>query len=197
MKNILKIFNTRKNKSQGESGFTLVETLVAVAIFASAITALISITARGINDNVFVKNKLIASYLSQEGIELVRNIRDTNAVYAFDPASAWGSFIIEVNSCYTGDPDNEPFPVLCTIDGSSDVLTPVSCVGGVCPSLKYDDVTGSYGYILGEESIFTRSIGIEGISPEEVLVTSYVTWTQGRRTHTTSYQYTLFNWFSI
>jgi type II secretory pathway pseudopilin PulG len=66
----------KKNK-----GFTLVETLVAISIFTVSILGLISILASGVSDISYAKQKIVASYLAQEGIEYVRNMRDTAVLY--------------------------------------------------------------------------------------------------------------------
>lgn len=204
-------FNNHKSKFKQNSservnlvgGFTLVETLVAVAIFASAITALISITARGINDNVFVKNKLIAGYLAQEGVELVVNIRDSNAVDLGAIAGvAWSSFLTEVRDCYTPNIDSVEFPKTCMIDGSNPPSFFIqSCSNGDCLPLRYNPSLGVYGYSGIEESPFTRSISILSVpannpASSEVFIKSEVSWKQGNRTHSTSYYYNLFDWFS-
>jgi prepilin-type N-terminal cleavage/methylation domain-containing protein len=180
---------------KNEKGFTLVETLVAVAIFATSITGLISITARGINDTVFVKNKLTASYLAQEGVEIIRSMRDTSALVSLD-ASYWSEFITSpgyIDSCYSTNGTNS-----CYIDGSAQALVALPCSDeGVCPVMKYNQDQNSYGYSSLEDSIFTRKITIVpvgGSGSSEILINSEVSWTQGSRTFTTSFQYNLFNW---
>mgnify|MGYP001157460790 CR=1 FL=1 len=184
------------NLSLNNKGFTLVETLVAIAIFATSVTGLISITARGINDNVYVKNKLLASYLSQEGVELVRNMRDNSILSQV----SWAQFLASpdwVGNCY--DTFNNDVNA-CYIDGSVSQVTAESCVNGVCATpLSLDPVSSRYTYYSIYPSPFTRTITIRPISSgnnEEVLVNSIVEWKQGTRTHQVSYQYNLLNWFN-
>jgi prepilin-type N-terminal cleavage/methylation domain-containing protein len=190
----MKIFNIKNNK---ESGFTLVETLVAVAIFATSIAGLISITARGINDNVFVKNKLIAGYLAQEGVELVRNMRDTAVLP--ENNIPWQIFLQDENNWVGNCYDDLPGINACYIDGSISELSALPCdENGTCPKLRFDSQTSRYTYSVITDSNFTRTITIRPIengNNEEVIVNSIVEWTQGSNTHQVSYQYNLFNWF--
>jgi len=64
--------------STSQQAFTLIETMVALAIFSVSVVSLIAMTSQGIANVSLAKNKLIASYLAQEGIEVVRNDRDSN-----------------------------------------------------------------------------------------------------------------------
>ncbi len=189
------------NKGSSSAGFTLVETLVAVAIFATSVTGLISITARGINDNIYVKNKLIAAHLAEEGVELVRNMRDTS-VLSEDPVS-WTMFLSDTNDwvghCYADSPGATD---ACYIDGSVGALEAYECVNGgldgSCIPLGFDSDISRYTYTTITDSIFTRTITIRPIAAantEEVIVNSVVSWTQGSNNHQVSYQYNLFNWF--
>jgi Tfp pilus assembly protein PilV len=74
-------------------GFTLVETLVAISIFTMSILGMISILASGVSDISYAKQKIAASYLAQEGIEYVRNMRDTAVLYnATDAQHGWDAF---------------------------------------------------------------------------------------------------------
>ncbi len=182
-------------------GFTLVETLVAIAIFATSVTGLISITARGINDNVFVKNKLIASHLAEEGVEIVRNMRDTSVLP--ENAVGWTMFLSDTNDwvghCYADSPGATD---ACYIDASVGALTVNECVtgglDGACPPIGFDSSTSRYTYNTITDSIFTRTITIRPIeagNTEEVIVNSVVSWTQGSNGYQVSYQYNLFNWF--
>jgi prepilin-type N-terminal cleavage/methylation domain-containing protein len=77
-------------KTITQQGFTIVETLVALSIFSVAVIALISVTISGSSGATYVKNKLTASYLAQEGIEMVRNLRDTASF--IDPQNTWNLF---------------------------------------------------------------------------------------------------------
>lgn len=185
------------NISLNNKGFTLVETLVAIAIFATSVTGLISITARGINDNVYVKNKLIASYLSQEGVELVRNIRD-NSLLSQTPVT-WTEFLTSTDwagNCY----DTFNGINACYIDGAVGEVVATSCVDGDCSDpLGLEPSTSRYTYFTIYDSPFTRTITIRPIEAgnnEEVLVNSIVEWKQGSNNYKVSYQYNLLNWFN-
>ncbi len=79
-----------KKKNKLNRGFTLVETLVAISIFTMSLLGLMSILASGISDTNYAKQKIVASYLAQEGIEHTRNIRDTHVLY--DGSSGWTNF---------------------------------------------------------------------------------------------------------
>jgi len=61
-----------------------------LSIFSVAVIALISVTISGSSGATYVKNKLTASYLAQEGIEMVRNLRDTASF--IDPQNTWDLF---------------------------------------------------------------------------------------------------------
>lgn len=168
----------------------MVETLVAIAIFATSITALISITARGINDNVYVKDKLTASHLAAEGIEFVRNLRDR--LVLVDLSSSWESFGANMAPCVNDGS--------CYMGWWSDysVSPPISCQGsdGSCPVLNYDPDFGLYGYEFITQSKFTRTITAEVLgSGQEMVITSTVSWTHGQRQHSVSYTYNLLNWY--
>src|SRR3990170_1749725 len=81
----------QRGPTSGSRGFTLIETLVALVIFTTSITVLISVTGSGVANTNYAKNKFIASYLAQEGVEMVRNIRDNAWL---DPAGGgWSKFI--------------------------------------------------------------------------------------------------------
>ena len=92
----MKRFFGQKNKRS--RAFTLVETLVAISIFTVSLLGLMSILAQGIADTNYAKRKIIASYLAQEGIEYIRNFRDTYVLY-YDPASTNNGWI-EFNKQY-------------------------------------------------------------------------------------------------
>ncbi|MFA5932066.1 MAG: type II secretion system protein [Candidatus Paceibacterota bacterium] len=90
----MKLFFKKINKkSKLNKGFTLVETLVSISIFTMSILGLLVILSGSITDTGYAKKKMAASYLAQEGIEYVRNLRDTAVLYnTTSPQAGWDSF---------------------------------------------------------------------------------------------------------
>jgi len=79
-------------------GFTLVETLVAISIFTVSILGLVAVISDGVVSTRYAKQKIAASYLAQEGIEYVRNIRDREILYGQGNIGIrWGRFKDNLN----------------------------------------------------------------------------------------------------
>ncbi|MFA7685396.1 MAG: type II secretion system protein [Candidatus Gracilibacteria bacterium] len=68
----------KNNKISNTKGFTLVETLIGLMILTMAIVAATSLLISVIQSNKQIVKTLQAHYLAQEGLEAVRNVRDTN-----------------------------------------------------------------------------------------------------------------------
>lgn len=168
--------------SKSNKGFTLIETLVALSIFSVSIVALISITGSGVSNTNYAKNKFIASYLSQEGIEAVRNIRDTTLL----SGGVWTDF-----TSLMGDNGCTNLTTGCMVEPQD--LTVMACPAE-CWILKYDPSTGFYGYSSGSDSNFTRVITIDSFGGAGVNVTSQVWWYQGSVFHSTSNSQMLMDW---
>lgn len=61
-----------------KKGFSLIEVLVALLVLSVGIAAIAILMVKNIKDLQISKNQIIASMLAQEGIELVRNLKDNN-----------------------------------------------------------------------------------------------------------------------
>ena len=59
-------------------GFTFIEIIVAILVMAVGIVGVYAIVPRIISLTAINTNRFIASQLAREGIEIVRNMRDTN-----------------------------------------------------------------------------------------------------------------------
>jgi prepilin-type N-terminal cleavage/methylation domain-containing protein len=70
-------FITKNNPlNKNEKGFSLLEVIFAMAIITSGILSIMSLFSYNLKAETNNKNKLIATYLAQEGIEVVRQARD-------------------------------------------------------------------------------------------------------------------------
>ncbi len=164
-------------------GFTLLESLVAVAILALAIAGPLYAASRSIIAAQLSRDKLTASYLAQEGIEYVRQVRDNSYIAAYRTNrttasdSSWTPFVNQqISRC--------PSARGCTLDdpwSSSSVLT--TCASSGCTAL-YLNAAKQYtqksitGGIANTVTPFIRTIKVEAVSgtANEVSVTSDVTW---------------------
>ena len=91
-------------------GFTLIETMVALAIFSVSIVSLIAMTSQGVANVSLAKNKLIASYLAQEGIEVVRNNRDSFGFDSLNPDPLSGDLFYSTDNGYNNISDGSITP---------------------------------------------------------------------------------------
>jgi prepilin-type N-terminal cleavage/methylation domain-containing protein len=187
--------------SKQNKGFTLIETLIAISIFTTSIVALMSISSQGIKSTIYAKQKILATYLAQEGIEYVRNIRDTYVLYGFTSQAGWDAFntklsnasCMTVNGCYFND---------ASVDYASNnmpmtELTFVACTSSNCANgtLLYDSSTGKYGFTSGSNSKFSRQIVVTQPNANETKMTSTIYWTNlPSSQQNVSFSESLFNW---
>jgi len=199
-----KKLKAKNYKLKAAAGFTLVEVLIALAIFSIAITGVITVAAQGGTNISVARDKITATYLADEGIELMRAMRDTAVVDAgvgFEDIG-WAAFtsssyasLCTVSSCdidstdYSGS-SSIPFP------NSSNVIG-CAPTGGFCP-LKYNPTSGYYSAVApaGLPSLFSRAIIISVISADEVKVTSTVHWKEGTVVQSVTQSENLYNWYN-
>ena len=188
-------------KTQKNKAFTLVETLVAISIFTISILGILSVLASSITSVTYAKDKSIAGYLAQEGIEYMRNMRDTFLLYDSTPAVGWSSFQTAITltpcegayGCYFGDLTSSNF----NSNAQPMTLIPLTaCTSATCANgpLLYDSSTGTYGYTTGTNSGFTRKILMIPKSGTEMKVDSIVYWKQGKNTLSITLSESLFDW---
>lgn len=72
--------NYRSNKNN-QQGFTLIELLIAIAVFSIGIMAAFTLALGNWRVDKENYNRVMASNLAREGIELVRYVRDSNWLY--------------------------------------------------------------------------------------------------------------------
>lgn len=86
-------------------GFTLLEMLISLVVISVGVLGVFSAISRYSQNTQLEKENLIASYLCQEGIEIVKNRRDTNWI----KGDAWNAGLTNCASgCeadYLADPD--------------------------------------------------------------------------------------------
>lgn len=175
---------TQKNSKKG---FTLIETLIAIAIFTMSILALMSVLGSGIADTNYAKQKMIASYLAEEGIESVRNVRDNYLLYG--TGSNWVDFKSKISPCRQGQGNG------CGINNSLDTTEDrfiFKCSDVSRCNLYLNN--GDYNVVAGNDSGFVREIWMENLSDNEIKIYSTVSWNQGSGSYNITLSENLYNW---
>lgn len=157
------------------SGFTLVETLVAIAILMLATAGPLYEAGRAMVSAEVASSQLTASYLAQEGIEYMRSLRDNNylSLYAssgHNTSLAWTNFLISVvPTC----------AVSCQFDPSTmPAMALTACSGASCTPLYLSTATKVYTQQSsgGTVTPFTRTIQLIQGSSTDYKIISTVSW---------------------
>ncbi len=153
-----------------KNGFTIVELLATLLILFGVIQIFTSVT-EDVNSSALVKDNLVAANLVQEGIEVVRNIRDKDWFLGggFGSSLPDGTWLVQWNSS---------------------ALAAV----GANPPLKKDN-SGIFSYDSGTDTVFRRTITVSTISAQEKKIVSTVTWNFRGSAKAISAEDHLFNWF--
>lgn len=170
------------NHSLPRSGFTLIETLVAVSVLMVAIVAPMSLASKSLATAYYSRDQITAFHLAQEALESVRHTRDHNVLQnAFGVQADLLSGIPSGGNAFT-------------IDTRDDSMT--VCPGNGCPPLETNG--NHYGYHRSGETVcssgqlpgindcwgtthFTRTAraNFVGASTDEVRISVEVRWQTG------------------
>jgi type II secretory pathway pseudopilin PulG len=151
----------KKNKLLNKKGFTIVETLITLLAITIMIAGPLTFMYKSFSYAEFVKTKVIATSLSQEGLELATSLRNADLA----------TFISSADACSSG----------CNVDWDGVSTKPVftSCTDTSCELHKTtgDDtnfykVSGDTGTGFFRQIVFTPN-GTQGYMVESK-VWSYV-----------------------
>ncbi|PIV38802.1 MAG: hypothetical protein COS30_00115 [Candidatus Portnoybacteria bacterium CG02_land_8_20_14_3_00_45_8] len=164
-----------KTGANSEQGFGLMEVIVSIFIISIGLMGVMALVNYFTIAGGTSASRLIAANLAQEGIEVVRNIRDLN--FGTNGWSDW----------YAG------------IEGTTSYLVQYNDASWRAFSdmpLKYDSSAGLYGYDSGVDTsfVFKRKITLTKISDAEIKLVAEITWVEQNRSHILTVEDRLWNW---
>lgn len=169
-------------------GFTLIEVLTAMFIMMIGVIGVMGLITRTVVFNSSVNSQLVASYLAQEGLEIVRNMRDANFLKKHK-----GEDVVW-NAGLTG------CPVGCEIDYND-----ITYSANPATSTEYGPFqnrllklnSGFYAYDAGTDTVFKRKITINSATADVLKVWVDVSWQDKGNTRTVRGATELYNWLTL
>lgn len=163
------IFNTSKNK-----GFTLIETMVAIAILLVAVVGPMKLMGDSLSQIYTARDQILALSLAQEGIEAVRQVRDSNMLARWKELETLESGGTLTRSAWDSlDAGGYKVNVM-----SADGVDVSPCAS--CDLENLEPITLSNGFYeqggVGVSSRFSRVVFIENMGTFEKKITSKVSW---------------------
>ena len=153
-----------------QSGFTLVETLVAITVLLLVIIGPITVAQKGIQSAYYANEQVTAVFLAQEAIEAMRDLRDSAALVAYntEPGGDTWDWASDLNSACSDASG-------CAYDVESDTFE--SCTSPENNNCKLRiDSAGKYTYGAGSDSPFTRKVYVKDLDADKMSITVEVTW---------------------
>ncbi|MFC1640494.1 prepilin-type N-terminal cleavage/methylation domain-containing protein [Patescibacteria group bacterium] len=141
-----------------QSGYTLVEAIVSIAILTAGLLGIITVATQSVRVSDISESKLQAEYLAQEGIELMRAMREANSTYFHDvgdPATLINYYDLKQPSSSF---DEE---IVMNVDADGNVCFESGFSGTNCDAegQMYIDATGKYVLdSVGDASKYSRLI---------------------------------------
>jgi prepilin-type N-terminal cleavage/methylation domain-containing protein len=183
------MMNNQLKAKENQSGFSLVETLVAITILLIVIVGPLSISSQSARSTSFASEQVIAFFLAQEGVEIVQKVRDDIVIEEIAAGSSDIDPITDMRTTYSDCFTTNG----CNLSLTNSPAEPIDIANGACGvdgsgcTIFFDDSSTSTlrsrytainqtGFL---RSPYSRSIVIEPITgreTKEARVTSTVYW---------------------
>lgn len=172
-------------------GFTIIEVTVAIFIITAGTVGVLSLISQTVGSATISSQRLTAAYLAQEGIEIVRDIRDSNWLEQrwseeeilqpfWDDGLGEGDWEGDYTNTQSLTYQCSPIPFTCPSRGLP--LHPLLINGGF------------YNYTSGTSTKFFRRITIFDKTADMFKVSISVGWEEKGRMHEIEVQENLYNW---
>lgn len=139
-------------------GFTVIEIIATLGLLLFGIVAALSAVTYSIRASTVAGNRLVATFLASEGLEIMHNLRDTQRITLSAMDIPAGDYEVSFDEA-----TNEPL-------SRSSLAAP----------LEYASDSGLYGYGIGTPTPFYRTVSVAD-NVDHLVVTSRVSWANGEQ----------------
>ena len=166
----------RNRHTKINKGFTLIETLVAIAVLMIAIAGPLTVANKALMAALYARDQSIASYLALETMEIVRDIKNNNPSSGFLNNLGGGtSCLLDNGKCDYG-----------TVSGTRGSLQ-TTCASSIGCQIYLDNAAGYNNQSTGNSTVFYRYFYLTATNnpadPNDYTLTVVVTWKEGTVTN--------------
>jgi|WetSurMetagenome_2_1015567.scaffolds.fasta_scaffold188251_2 prepilin-type N-terminal cleavage/methylation domain-containing protein len=152
-----------------KKGFTLIELMGAIVVISIGVAAALRVMPSIISDTTVNVSRVTAAFLAQEGIEIIRNIKDTNWLQINNgEGQSWDHGF---GGCGVASPCEVDYYCVTT---DSPIPSYHDCFRNYGNYLKLDS-NNFYNYTSGSNTKFKRKIIIQS-EGQDIIVTVEVFW---------------------
>ncbi len=182
---------------RGNRGQIMIEAIVALSALVVGFVGVFGLLSASLRYNRFVANDYTGTYLAAEGIEVVKNLLDSNVIAGrpWDCGFADGVYELKHDTQFKNADGTYTFPPV-DVDCSQPVFTQDQS-----GNLYLDSVSHLYNYdASGIKTPFKRAVTIailaydDSGNPKEIQVNSHVSWRQGTGSRSINLEDRFFNW---
>lgn len=171
-------------KAEKGEGFSIIEVVVAIGIVSATFMAMMILFANNLRMEIYNRNRIVAAYLAQEGIEIVKQKRDSNWFSGLN----WRDGLQEGSNLFFSMKDQND-PAKGWIISSSDGAKKIYLSNGAYVQSKNNKPSSWV------ETGFTRTVKIEYLDDNSLRLTINVGYNEGTSSvKMTSYLYN--GWFN-
>lgn len=176
----MKISFLKRNKYH--TGFTIVELIITIALLSFGIVGVYGAFYSTIRTNYSSSLRFTATYLAQEGLEIIRNMRDKNVINGATWSSGLTSCLAGCQGDYkTGTPVQTPANQLQTYNANA---------------FLNHNTDGFYSYDAGSATQFKRKITMtQELGSDTLKVNVVVSWSYNGEPFSTEAEGYLYNWY--
>ena len=160
-------------------GFSLIEVITAIFILTVGVGGAFSLIYQTLSAVYIVRSELTASFLAQEGVEIVKNLRDNAWLESRAATStSWLKNLSDSGGSYR-----------------IDYLTQGLDTAYNSTYMKIDSASGFISYSGDTTTNFTRSVALTNVSTTTLGVVVTVEWQTGGRSHSLEVIENITNWY--
>lgn len=164
---------------KNKKGFTIIEALVAITILMISIAGPLTVANKGLAASNLSRDQVIATYLAQDAIEKIKNIKDSDFKVS---SNNWAMNISPYSDGSWYGIDTINYNIQSNLANSPLLLTPKG-------QYTYNNVTGSI------QSPFSRKFKTTKIGNEEYRLEVVVSWKNGNVSNSITTEAELFKLF--